>query len=46
MNIISIGLRRLLAWLTEIDRPAEPGLLFCADLPPYHPGEREPRRSR
>ena len=32
-------LRRFLAWLGEIDRPAEPfpSHLDWADLPPHHP---------
>jgi hypothetical protein len=39
MHILSIILRRLQAWLSAVDQPAEttPTLLCWADLPPHHP---------
>ena len=39
MKITSTLLRRLLAWLNQVDRPVEttPTLLCWSDLPPHHP---------
>jgi hypothetical protein len=39
MHKLSRLIRRLLAWLNEIDRPAETptSLLSWSDLPPHHP---------
>ena len=39
MKITSTMIRRLLAWLNEVERPAEapPAELCWADLPTHHP---------
>ena len=39
MHIVFTAIRRLLAWLSEVEGRSEPapGLRDWADLPPHHP---------